>query len=77
MGEFWNDRNLYLGNFFCSCFAQNKIIIDKKIYLNKLNDIIVKGSCSECNKNVARYIETGETEENFKVATRIRQMKNK
>lgn len=52
--------------------APNKKIIDYKIYLSDLYDVILKGKCSECKTIVARYIETGEEKENYIVADRIK-----
>ncbi len=38
-------------------------IVNYKIFLNDLNDIILKGYCQKCNSPVNRYVETGEVEE--------------
>lgn len=54
-------------NCFCSTctLGQNKsvTIVDYDIFLNDLNDIILRGSCAICKGPVGRYVETGEVEE--------------
>ena len=52
-----------LPNCFCNCCAEDKnltTIVNFKIFLNDLNDVVLKGFCHKCGKPVGRYIETGE-----------------
>jgi RNase P subunit RPR2 len=65
-----------LDNVFCrNCDFQTTTIVNYKAYLNKLNDIILKGECKKCGGKVARYIESGESEEKFAAADHIRNIK--
>ncbi len=41
----------------CNCVVE---IVDYKIFLNDLNDLILKGKCALCGARVNRYVETGE-----------------
>ena len=75
MGESWHDSDLFFENFYCDCKNSDKKLIDVKIYLNDLNDLVLRGKCSACNTIAARYIETGENENSFKAAERIKRMK--
>lgn len=38
-------------------------IINYEIFLNDLNDIVLKGFCAKCGNRVNRYLETGEVPE--------------
>lgn len=38
------------------------IIINYKIFLNDLNDVILQGFCKKCGSPMGRYIETGEVD---------------
>lgn len=50
-------------NVFCPHGGQlTTTIVDYQAYLNELDDVILKGRCIKCGKQVARYIETGEVE---------------
>ena len=75
MGESWPHSDLFFDNYFCDCKNSNRRLIDVKIYLNDLNDILLKGRCSACKSLAARYIETGEIEDSFKAAERIKKMR--
>lgn len=72
MGDSWEHLDLILGNIFCDCPSEVKKLIDYKISLNDMNDIVLKGKCSFCMEPAARYIETGESEESFKIANKVR-----
>lgn len=76
MGDSWGDRHIYLNSIFCSCGAPEKTLIDFKVYLNDLNDLVLRGLCSGCHTIAARYIETGENADNSTVAERIRKAKS-
>ena len=75
MGDSWEHLNIYIESIFCTCSASNKKIIDYKIYLTELNDVILKGKCRECKTIAARHIETEEKDENFIGASRIKEIK--
>lgn len=75
MGDSWDDQHIYLNSIFCSCGAPEKTLIDFKVYLNDLNDLVLRGLCSGCNTIASRYIETGENPETSTVADRIRKAK--
>jgi len=75
MGDSWEHLHLFTESIFCTCSATNKKLIEYKPYLTKLNDVVLLGRCSRCKTIAARYIETGEKEENFVVAERIKKMK--
>ncbi len=72
MGEAWENRNIFIDNIFCDCESPNKQLVDFKVYLNDINDIILKGKCSGCRTIAARYIETGENKNSTAAAERIR-----
>lgn len=44
----------------------------KEIYLNSLNDILIKGNCKVCKGKVARIMEFGEDKEFFERANKFR-----
>jgi hypothetical protein len=37
-------------------------IIDYKVFLTEINDILLKGKCKTCGNSVNRYLETGEVD---------------
>ena len=75
MGDSWKHLNIFTESIFCTCSSPEKKLVDYKVYLTKLNDIVLQGKCSGCMTIAARYIETGENEANFEVAERIRELK--
>ena len=75
MEDSWNDRDIFINNFFCDCKSPNRQLVDYKIYLNDINDIILRGNCSGCKTIAARYIETGENVKSIEAADRIRKIK--
>jgi len=61
-GEYGIFKEKILTNCYCSrCF--NTTIVNYSIFLNVLNDLILKGFCKKCGNHVNRYVETGEVEE--------------
>jgi transcription initiation factor IIE alpha subunit len=58
----------------CLCPTCNKVvtIVDFKIVVNDLNDVILKGSCAGCGDPVNRYMETGENEEYVRRIKRVK-----
>jgi DNA polymerase II large subunit len=69
--------NKILDTVYCTkCGGSyDKTIVNYTAYLTKLNDIVLKGECKTCSGKVARYIETGESEERFAAADHIRNIK--
>ena len=64
-------------NVFCShCggIAQ-KGIVAEDIYLTRLNDIMVRGTCKACNGKVARILEFGEDKTFYEKANNFRSSK--
>jgi hypothetical protein len=75
MGDAWEYLSAFENSIFCDCGTLGKKLIEYKVYLNKLNDIVLRGKCSGCNSIAARYIETGENSESFATGERIKKMK--
>ena len=55
----------------CSGFCKKGVIIEE-IFLNSLNDIMIKGKCKVCNGQVARIMEFGEDKDFFNKANDFR-----
>ena len=72
MGEAWEHRQLFLDSIFCLCASEEKTLVEFKIYLNTLNDLVLRGKCSACGELAARYIEIGEDPEKFKAGEHLR-----
>ena len=53
-------------SIFCMCPAPVKRLIAYKVFVNDLNDVVMRGLCSGCNTIAARYVETGEDPEKVK-----------
>ncbi len=68
------DIEIALNSIFCDCGAERKHLINYKSYINDLNDIILKGSCSSCKTIAVRYIETGERNGIERIADKIRKL---
>lgn len=67
--------NVYCGN--CYQDSSTTTIVDYEIFLNDLNDLLLKGTCKRCGGPVARYIETGESKDKAEVAKHIKMVKKK
>lgn len=69
-------KNKILSNCYCTqCKTPyTSTIINYQIFLNDINDTILRGFCKECNGKVNRYLETGEV---LKYLTRIQKIKRK
>jgi hypothetical protein len=63
-----------LSSCFCVSCANETRIADYEIYLNEINDVILKGFCVACRNPVARYCETGESDE---CVAKIKKIKKK
>lgn len=76
LGEGWEKFEAkIIPNCFCNrCWDGKKTVavVDYKVFLNHLDDVILRGSCAECGKRVNRYVETGEVD---KYAPRIKQVR--
>jgi hypothetical protein len=60
-------------NVFCGkCTEHVTTVVNYEIYLDDLNDIVLKGKCKRCDKPVARVIETGENKDEADVAKHIK-----
>ena len=64
-GNDWEEfQQKILTNCLCRCTPRNvTTIVDYEIFLNDLNDVLLRGKCKNCGGPVARYIETGELPE--------------
>ena len=60
IGEDWMKFQNLLNCCLCPTCKKSVAIVDYKIFLNKINDITLKGECGECSTTLNRYIETGE-----------------
>ncbi|SMO55942.1 hypothetical protein [Solitalea koreensis] len=73
MGKKYDQINEIIDSCFCAhCTDRRTSIVNYKLYLNRLDDVILKGRCAKCNTPVNRYIETGENNEMACVAQHIR-----
>ncbi len=64
--------NLAKYNSFCSkCYGKKTVeMIDYKLTINELNDVIFQGKCKSCQGKIARYVEIGENPK-FRIRTEI------
>ena len=62
IGDEWLKFQKILNNCYCaSCEnGYSTTIVDYKIFVNDINDIILMGKCKDCGKPVNRYTESGE-----------------
>lgn len=73
MGDSYSFFPRILKNCFCGkCENHITTIVMYRIYLDPLQDIVLKGNCASCGHQVGRHIETGENKESVGVATHIR-----
>lgn len=68
------DIEIAVNSIYCGCGSESKHLINYKSFINDLNDVILKGSCSSCNTIAARYIEIGEREGIVEIADKIRKL---
>lgn len=60
------DWNFFYKKILSNCYCgkckgpYDATIINYEIFLNDLNDVILKGKCKTCGSKIARYMETGE-----------------
>lgn len=71
LGEDWENYQQILKSCCCSKCDKgySSTIVDYKIFVNNLNDIILRGKCAKCGNPMNRYTETGE---NFEYVERIK-----
>lgn len=73
-GDEWvRSEEKILNNVYCShCKSNyNSTIVNYKIFINDLNDVIFEGFCKKCGHGVARYAETGENPRHTKRITEV------
>lgn len=46
-------------SIFCRCPVPAKRLIQYKVFVNDLHDLVLRGLCSGCNTIAARYMESG------------------
>lgn len=64
-----------LSNCWCyKCNANNgkSKIVNFRIFLNNLNDIVLRGFCRRCGSRVDRYIDTGRVRKYTKIIKKLR-----
>ncbi len=72
------DSALFEEKIIPNCYCYNckgpydATITNYEIYLNDLNDIILRGFCENCGNPVNRYMETGEVDKYQKTIIKIR-----
>jgi len=66
-------------NSFCrNCMGRFEVeMVDYKIYINHLNDIVFKGKCKTCKKKLIRIIELGENSKYFMKTAYIKEKRSK
>lgn len=72
-GEDWDlfEEDI-IPNCFCHTCKDVVTIVDFKIAVNDLNDVILTGSCAVCGSPISRYSETGEDEDYVRRIKRLR-----
>lgn len=69
------ENKILLNSYSSQCKTlYTSIIVNYQIFLNDLNDIILRGFCKKCNGKVNRYLETGEVPDYL---SRIKKLRNK
>lgn len=69
-------REKILSNCFCfRCKDRgyDTTIVDYEIFLNDINDVILRGFCAACGGSVNRYLETGEVNKYLPRIKKVRQ----
>ena len=73
MGKKYDQISEIVNTCFCAnCTERKTSIVKYKLFLNRLDDVVLKGRCVKCNTPVNRYIETGENQDMACVAQHIR-----
>lgn len=49
-----------LDYLFCPCDTPGRHLVNYTVHVNKLNDLVLRGTCSACGGPAGRYLETGE-----------------
>lgn len=78
-GEYHFFEEKIVPNCFCAkCNTPyTSTIVNYEIFLNDLNDIILKGFCAKCGSKMNRYLETGEVEKYLEAIEKIRERYSK
>ncbi len=50
----------------CPCDRPGRHLVDYTVHVNRLNDLVLRGTCSACGGPAGRYLETGEDPEKVK-----------
>ncbi|OGY17593.1 MAG: hypothetical protein A2784_00595 [Candidatus Chisholmbacteria bacterium RIFCSPHIGHO2_01_FULL_48_12] len=64
-----DDRRFFEEKIVSNCYCPTcktpyqSTIVNYEIFLNDLNDILLKGYCVKCKNPINRYVETGEVPE--------------
>lgn len=75
-----NDYQLFEEKIIPNCYCAKcnshyqSTIVNYKIFLNDLNDVILRGFCGKCSNPINRYLETSEVE---KYQERIEKVRKK
>ncbi len=60
------DHHLFEEKIIPNCYCHmcktsyQSTIVNYEIFLNDLNDLVLKGFCAKCGSRINRYLETGE-----------------
>lgn len=63
---FGDNYDFFQKELVTNCFCSNcppphfSVITNYEIFLNDLNDVVLKGFCTNCSSPIGRYLETGE-----------------
>lgn len=50
-----------LGYLYCAnCETPGRHIVEYRVFVNRLDDLVLRGRCSACSGPAGRYLETGE-----------------
>jgi hypothetical protein len=64
-------------NVFCTCGdTLTTTVVDYKIFVNQLDDIVLRGLCKDCRQPVTRYMQTGEVERYRQRVQKVRKEKS-
>ena len=69
------EKNIINHVYCVSCKSSyNSTIVNYRVFLNDLNDVILEGFCKKCNHPVNRYVETGEVAKYQKRISEIKKL---
>lgn len=74
-----DDYGLFQSRILSNCYCKgcpeseyDSTIVNYEIFLNDLNDVVLRGYCAKCGGKIGRYSETGEVKEYL---SRIKKLK--